>query len=366
MSTDRPVAGGTDVGIFNSRRIPVRRSAAFMTAHSLLVSGLLVSGLLVSGLLVSGFIVVPARAQDYPNRPIKVVVPLAPGGGTDLLARLIGQKLAESMGQPVIVENRPGASTMIGAEMVAKAAPDGYTLLSTAATTFAVNPSLYKKMPYDAANDFAPITMTARFSLALVVGADFPAATMKEFIAVAKSKPRELNFASPGQASTHHLVMELFMQRAGIQMMHIPYKGAGPAVQDLLAGRVPTMFLDLATGNEHIKSGRIRALGIATPTRFPELPQLPTIGEAGVETGLQGFEGSAWQGIVAPARTPSAIVNKLNTEIAKALADPAMKQKLYAAGIEPLKTTPEEFAAYIRSETVKWADVISRAKISLQ
>jgi tripartite-type tricarboxylate transporter receptor subunit TctC len=282
-----------------------------------------------------------------------------------MLARLIGQKLSENMGQPVIVENRPGASTMIGAELVAKAAPDGYTLLSTAAPTFAVNPSLYKKMPYDPVNDFAPVTMTARFTLLLVVGADFPAATVKDFIAVAKSKPRELNFASPGQASTHQLAMELFMQRAGIEMVHIPYKGAGPAVQDLLAGRVPTMFLDLATGNEHIKAGKIRALGIATPTRFPEMPQLPTISEAGADLGLRGFEASAWQGVVAPARTPPAIINKLNAEIARALADPGVKQKLYAAGVEPLKSTPEEFAAYIKSETTKWAEVISRANITV-
>ncbi len=301
------------------------------------------------------------HAQDFPVRPVKIVVPLAPGGGTDFFGRLLAAKLTENLGQTVLVENRAGGGTLIGAEAVAKAPPDGYTLLLSALTTYSVNPHLYKKLPYDPFRDFAPVTLTGRFALLLVVNSDVPAKSVAEFLALAKSKPRELNFATPGPASTHQLAMELFMQATGAELTHVPYKGAGPATQELLAGRIPVMILDVATGLAHVKSGRIRALAIASPERSSLLPDVPTISESGVP----GYEASAWQGIVAPAGTPPRVIEKLNDEIARAIADPGVLQKLLDAGVEPLKSTPEQFAAYMRSESVKWAEVIRKGKISI-
>ena len=303
-----------------------------------------------------------AMAQDFPSRALKIVVPLAPGGGTDFFGRLLAGKLAENLGQPVLVENRPGGATMIGAEAVAKAPADGYTLLLSALTTYAVNPHLFRKMPYDPLRDFAPVSLTGRFSLLLVVNADVPAKTAAEFIALAKSKPGALDFGSPGPGSTHQLAMELFMQGTGTRLTHVPYKGAGPAMQELLAGRIPAMILDVSTGLAHLKSGRLRALAIASPERSPLMPEVPTI----AETVLPGYEASAWQGVVAPAATPAAVVNRLNAEIARAIADAGVRQKLLDAGIEPLRSTPEQFSAYIRSETVKWAEVVRKGNIRIE
>jgi tripartite-type tricarboxylate transporter receptor subunit TctC len=304
----------------------------------------------------------PAKAQTFPIRPIRIVVPLAPGGGTDIFARLLAAKLSDNLGQPVLVENRPGGGTLIGAELVARAAPDGYTLLLSAVTTYSVNPSLYRKLPYDPVKDFAPISLTARLPLLLVVHPDFPARSVRELIALAKSKPREIDFASPGPASPHHLAMGLLMQRTGIDLVHVPYKGGGPALQDVIAGRVPIMFLAMELSSAHIKAGKMRALGIASPQRNPLLPDVPTISESGVP----GFEASAWQGIVAPAGTPDAIVARLNAGIAKSISDPAMHQKLVETGIEPLLSSPEQFAAYMRSETLKWAEIIRLGNISIE
>jgi tripartite-type tricarboxylate transporter receptor subunit TctC len=303
-----------------------------------------------------------AQPQSYPSRPVRIVVPYAPGGGTDFMARLVAQELSTLLGQPVIIDNKPGASTFIGAEAVARSAPDGYTLLISAASTFSINKELYKKLPYDPVADFSPITLLGHFPLILVVSKDFPAKDVKSFVDLAKSKPAGVDFASAGKGSTHHLAMEAFMQRAGLRMEHIPYKGAGPALQDLLAGRVPTMFLDIAVAREPLKAGQIRALGIATAARFPELPEIPTLNES----GYPGFEASAWNGIVAPKGTPAAIIDRLNQEIGKALHSPQMLARLHGAGIEAAHTTPAEFAAYIAAETEKWGQVIRRGNVTVE
>jgi tripartite-type tricarboxylate transporter receptor subunit TctC len=300
-------------------------------------------------------------ADDYPSRPVKVVVPFEPGGGNDLLARIIGEKLSDSLHQPFIIDNRPGAGTQIGAEIVARAAPDGYTLLSTSLTTYALNPSLYKTLPYDPAKDFAPVSLTGRFAFLLVANPKFPANSLDQLIAMAKSAPDTITFASAGPGSPHQMAMELLLNRAGVKMVHVPYKGASPALKDLISGEVPVMMLDVATAREPIKAGLLKVLASAAPERSAEFPNVRTIAEA----GFPGYEASAWQGIVAPAKTPHEIIEKLNGQIGAALADPTVKQRLQAAGIEPIQSTPESFAAYMQSETLKWQGVIKAANISL-
>jgi len=302
-------------------------------------------------------------AQAYPAKPIRLIVPYPPGGGTDFFARLVGAKMSEHIGQPIVVENRPGAATIIGAEAAARAAPDGYTVLLADSTTLAVNPSLYRKLPYDPQKDFLPISMTARFAMLLVVNPSLiKAASVKEFIAEAKRDPGKINFASVGAGTTHHLAMELFEQQSGISLNHIPYKGAAPAVQDLVGGQVPVMFLDLAAGAPQIRAGKIKALAVASARRISALPDVPTLAESGVP----GFEAWAWQGLVVPAGTPQEVMTRLRVEYSKAVGDPALRQKLIDAGVEPLTSTPEELAAYIRSETAKWAKVVKEANIKVE
>src|SRR4051812_39758381 len=266
-----------------------------------------------------------ALAQDYPAKPVRLIVPYPPGGGTDFFARLVGAKIAEGLGQQMLIENRPGAATIIGAEAAAKSPADGYTILLADSGTLAANPSLYRKLPYDPQKDFAPISLTARFALLLVANPSrLNAGSPKEFIDEAKKAPGKLDFASPGPGSPHHLAMALFMQQAGIAVNHIPYKGAAPAVQDLLGGQVPVMFLDLATARPHVQTGKLKALGVASPRRLASLPDVPTL----AESGLPGFEAWAWQGLLAPAGTPAAVLMRLRTEYAKAVADAGVGQKL--------------------------------------
>ena len=304
-----------------------------------------------------------AHGQIYPAKQIRLVVPYPAGGGTDFFARTVAVQLSQQMGQQIIVENRPGAATIIGAEAVAKSAPDGYTLLLGDTATFAVNPSLYKKLPYDPQKDFAPISLTGRFALLLVVNpASIKADSISELIEQAKKNPSKLDYASPGPGSPHHLAMELFMQRAGVQFTHVPYKGAGPAIQDLLGGRIPLMFLDLAAGGPQIKAGKLKALAVASDKRIAALPELPTLGES----GMPGFEAWAWQALAAPAGTPADIVAKLNAEYRKAIGTPEIRQKMIDAGIDPLQSSPEEVSAYVKSETAKWAKVIGDARISVE
>ncbi len=306
---------------------------------------------------------VAAQAQVYPAKPLRLVVPYPAGGGTDFFARTVGAQLSDQLGQPVVIENKPGAATIIGAEAVAKAPGDGYTLLLGDTATFAVNPNLYKKLPYDPSKDLSPVTMTGRFALLLVVNPDkLKVASVKELLDSTKQSSSRVDYASPGPGSPHHLAMEMFKQRTGAQFTHVPYKGAAPAIQDLLAGQVPLMFLDLAAGAPQIKAGKLRALAVASDKRIAALPDLATVSEAGVP----GFEAWAWQVLAVPDSTPHEIVDRLNAEYRKAIAVPEIRQKLIDAGIDPLQSSPHDASAYIRSETLKWGKVISDGKISVE
>ena len=303
-----------------------------------------------------------AIAQAYPAKPIRLVVPYPPGGGTDFFARTIAAKLADVLGQQVIVENKPGASTIIGADSVAKAPPDGYTLLLGDTGTYAVNPTLYKQLSYDPVKDFEPVTLTGRFALLLVANPAANINSVQDLVALAKSKPGTLNYASPGPGSPHHLAMEMFKQRTGADLVHVPYKGAAPAVQDLIGGQIPVMFLDLAAGGPLIKGGKVKALAVAAPKRIAPLPDVPTIAESDID----GFEAWAWQGIVAPAKTPPDVVAKIGDAYRKAIADPAVRQKIVEAGIDPLESTPRQLVDYIASEKAKWAKVIAEGNIKVE
>ena len=300
-----------------------------------------------------------AAAQSYPAKPIRAVVAFAPGGGTDILARAIGQKLSEAWGQSVLIDNRPGAGGNIGTELVARSAPDGYTLLATSSGPFVIAPSLYPKLPYDAVKDFAPITLAVSYSYLLVAHPSVPARTIKELITLARTRPGKLNVGSGGIATPPHLAAELFNMMAKVDIAHIGYKGTGAALIDILGGHVDLLFGNLPSQLPHVRSGKLRPLGISTAQRSSLLPEVPTIGEAGVP----GFEMSAWFGWLAPAGTSRETVLKLQSEIAKAMHAPDMKARLVNEGAEPVGSTPEQFAEHMRTETVKWAGVIRRAKV---
>jgi len=303
-----------------------------------------------------------AGAQSYPAKPIRLIVPYPAGGATDFFARLVFPKVGDALGQPVVVENRPGAGTAIGASEVARSAADGYTLLLGDAGTYAFNPTLYKKLSYDPAKDFAPISLTGRFALILAVNPSvLNVSSVDAFVQAAKQAPGKLDYGAPGPGSPIHLAMELFKQRAGISMTPIPYKGGADALSDLIGGRIGALFPDIATGLPQIRAGKIKALAVASEKRVAALPGLPTVGES----GYPGFEAWAWQGFVAPAGTPHDVVMKLNGAFAKVMADPAIKQRLSESGFEPQTSTPEQFAAYMKSEIAKWAKVIRDSNISL-
>jgi tripartite-type tricarboxylate transporter receptor subunit TctC len=298
-----------------------------------------------------------AQAPAYPTKPVRIVVPFPAGGATDILARAVAQKLTETWGQAFVVDNRPGAGGNIGSELVAKAAPDGYTLEMGTVGTHAINASLYAKMPYDHVKDFAPIILVAGVPNVLVVNPAVPVNSVQELIAYAKANPGKLNFASSGSGTSIHLSGELFKVMAGVQMTHIPYKGSAPALADLLGGQVQLMFDNLPPSLPQIKGGKLRALGVTSAARAPALPDTPTI----AESGLPGFEASSWFGLLAPAGTPPAIIAKLNTEIAKWLASPEAREKLVAIGANIAGGTPEDFARHIQAETVKWAKVVKES-----
>jgi len=294
-----------------------------------------------------------ARAQAYPTKPIRIVVPFPPGGTSDILARAIGQKLAEEWRQQVIVDNRPGAGANIGAEVVAKASADGYTLF-LASTIHTINPSLYKKLNYDPVKDFTPVMLVVATSQVLCVHPSLPVKSVKEFIAYSRKRPGELNYSSAGNGSQPHLTAELFKARTGINIVHIPYKGAPPAMTDLLAGQVALTFATAPSAVPHVKAGKLRALGVSTAKRISALPDVPTIAEAGVT----GFEAVGWNGLVGPAGMPAAIVDKLNATVTRIVHEPAMSKYLSSQGADPETGTPAEFAAYIKSEIAKWAQVV--------
>jgi tripartite-type tricarboxylate transporter receptor subunit TctC len=304
-----------------------------------------------------------AFAQPYPSKPIHLIVPYPAGGGTDFFARLVGQKMSELIGQPIVVENKPGAATNLGADFVAKAQPDGYTLLLGDVATFAANQSLYKKLPFDPEKDFAPVTLTARFVSVLVANPNkLKANSVADVIAAAKAEPGKIDIAHAGVGNPFHLAAVLFQQAAGIKLNEIPYRGAAPAVQDVLAGTVPLMFVDYATARSHIASGGFKALGVAALEERKELSGVPPVAAT---PGLAGFEAWPWQGIVAPAKTPPDIIARLREVYIAAVNDPVVWQKLIEAGTEPLQSTPQEFSDYRRKEAAKWADAVKKAGITL-
>ena len=291
--------------------------------------------------------------QAYPARAVRLVVPSAPGGGTDITARIMAPKFSEYFGQQVVVENRAGAATMIGGEMVARSAPDGYTLLM-GISTLAINAAMYKKVAYDALKDFAPIAQVVTLSNVLVTHPSLPARNVKELVVFAKSRPGQVNFASAGVGTNPHLSMELFLSLAGLKMMHVPYKGSGQGIIDVMAGHVPVMMPAVPTALVYIKNGRLRPLGVSGAKRSQAAPDIPTIAEA----GIPGYEATQWFGILAPAGTPRAIVDRWHRETVRALKDPEVRDRLVADGADPVGSTPEEFAAYLRAETIKWAKVV--------
>ena len=301
-----------------------------------------------------------AIAQGYPHKTIRLIVPFPAGGPTDIIARTVGQKLTESMGQAVVIDNRGGSGGNIGADIVAKAAPDGYTLLM-AIVSHAINPSLYSKLPFDPVKDFSPITRTGAATIIFVASPSIGAKTIKDLIALAKAKPHQINFGSPGSGTPHHLAGELLKVTAGIDLIHIPYKGAAPAIADLLGGQVHTAFVSLPAALPHVKAGKLVGLGITSPGRSAVAPDLPTFAEA----GLGGYALENWYGALAPAGTPREIITRLNVEIVKALQLPDVKERLVSQGFETRTSTPDEFATYLKSEIVKWAGIVkaSGAKV---
>ena len=302
-----------------------------------------------------------ALAQAWPSKPIKWIVPFAPGGTTDILARTISEKLTTALGQPVIVENKPGAGGGLGAEFTAKAPPDGYTIMGGTISTHAINASLYKNLPYDPVKDFAPITMIVRLPNMLVVNPDIPAKNVTELITLLKTNPNKYSFASSGNGTSQHLSGELFKSMAGVEMQHIPYKGSPPALQDVVGGQVAMTFDNITTAWPLAKAGKLRALAITSSKRSALEPALPTMAEAGVP----GYEVIGWNGIVAVSGTPPAIVSRLHTEIAAILRTPEVRQRLTALGAEPVGNTPEEFGAFIKSESARWAELVKTAGLSL-
>jgi tripartite-type tricarboxylate transporter receptor subunit TctC len=295
-----------------------------------------------------------AQAQTYPSKPIRMVVPFTPGGTTDILARTVGQKMGEAWGQLVVVDNRPGAGGNIGSELVAKSAPDGYTLLMGTISTHAINASLYKRLPFDPTRDFAPVSRVGTLPNILIVHPSVPVKSVKELIELAKSKPGDLNFASSGVGTSLHLSGELFNSMAGVKLVHVPYKGSSPALADLLGGQVKIMFDNLPTALPHVKAGKLRPLAVTGTKRAAVLPEVPTV----IESGLPGFEVTSWFAVFAPAKTAKDIITKLNGEIVKILNSADVKEKLTQLGVDAAPTTPEELAAFAKAETEKWGKVV--------
>ena len=301
-------------------------------------------------------------AEDFPARAVTIIVPQPPGGGTDIISRIVAQQLSEQLGKPVVVENKPGAGTLVGSEAAAKSAPDGYTLLAGLTANMAVNPSLFKKLPYDPIRDFTPVGMMAEFPFVLVVSKDFPAKSVKELIAMAKAKPGSINFASAGNGTGQHLSAELFKLMANVEMTHVPYRGAAPAYSDVISGRTPVFFDNLASALGQIKGGAVRALGVTGTKRSPLLPDVPTIAEAGVP----GYANYVWFGLWAPKSTPKPVVDKLYAEIRKAVATPSVKERIMKDAGVPMDTALGDIEPLEKAEIAKWADVVKRAHIQVQ
>ncbi len=303
-----------------------------------------------------------AFAQAYPSRPIRLVIPFSPGGNADTLCRTASQKVSESIGQQIVIDNRSGANGNIGMEIVARAAPDGYTFVLGYIANVAIAPSLMSKLPYDPVKDYAPISQLASSPNIIVVHSAVPARNMKELIALSKGKPKSINFSSAGVASVGHLTGELFNTALGAELQHVPYKGSGQGVIDLVAGQIQMLIGGMSSVMPHIKTGRLRAIAVTGAQRSPAMPDVPTV----AESVLPGFEATAWYGVLAPAGTPRAIVSRLHSEYARALALPEVKQRLENLGFEIVASTPDVFAAYIKTEIVKWAKVVKASGAKAQ
>jgi tripartite-type tricarboxylate transporter receptor subunit TctC len=302
----------------------------------------------------------PAGAQSYPDKPIHMIVAYVPGGATDLVARMVGQRLGDALGQPVIVDNKPGASGMIGSQYVAKASPDGYTLQIVTQTTHAVAVTLYKQViGYDPLKDFTPISLTATSPLVLIANPDFPVKSVKDLVAYLKERSGQVNFGTGGIGSTPHMAGELFNMMAGVKVVPVPYKGENPGITDVIGGQLPYMFCNLPAGMPHVKAGKLKALAVTSAQRTPIAPELPTV----AEQGIPGYETATWWGFVGPAGMPKEIVERLNKELTKIATEPELKSKFVELGYELTSTTPEQFSAYMKSEIEKWGKVVEAAGI---
>jgi len=310
----------------------------------------------------AGAAVQPAAAQDYPARPVTIIVAQPPGGGTDIIARIIANQLSQQLGQTFIVDNRPGAGTVVGTVAAARAAPDGYTMIAGLNANMAVNPSLFAKLDYDPIRDFTPVAMLAEYPFAVVVSKNSAIKSIQDLIALAKAKPGEINFASGGNGTGQHLSTELFKLMAGVNLTHVPYRGAAPAYTDVIAGQVPVFFDNLSSAIGQIKGGNVRAIAVTSRERSPLLPDVPTVAEQGVP----GYEYYVWFGLWAPKKTPQPVVAKLYAEVQKALADPGVQEKIATGAGVPSKMPLADIEPFVKAEIVKWHDVVKRANITVQ
>lgn len=317
---------------------------------------------LAAALLGFGLAVTRAPAQDFPTRPVTIIVASTAGGGTDILSRIFAEQLSKQTGQPFVVDNRPGAGSVTGTAYAASAAPDGYTLQTGLNASMAVNPSLFANLPYDPVRDFAPVGMLAQFPFVVVVSKNFPAHSIKELVALAKARPGEINYASAGNGTGQHLSMELFKLMTGVKLTHVPYRGAAPAYTDVISGQVPVFFDNLASGLGQIRSGNVRALAVTGKERSALLPDVPTVEEAGVP----GYEYYTWFGLWAPRKTPQAIIDKLHAEVKKAQDTPFVKERIAAAAGVPLDMPLADIDPFLKAEIAKWADVVKRAGIRVE
>lgn len=316
---------------------------------------------MAAALLLAGFSS-GVTAQNFPSKQVRFLVGFAPGGSTDIVARLIAQEMAKNIGQQVVVDNRPGAGSVIATEVMIKSPPDGHTILACTTGIFAILPFITQKLSYDPEKDIAPVTQTGSLPYIIVLHPSLPSRNVKEFIALAKSRPGEINFASSGIGTASHLAGEYFSSAAKIKMTHVPYKGTGNAMADLLAGQVVLLFDQPVSSIHHVKAGKLRVLGITSAQRFPTMPEIPTV----AEQGLAGFEVVSWSGVCAPGGTPKPVITKLQTEVSKVLKMPEIRDRLMRDGIEPVGGTPEEFQAHIKREMVKWSKVVRDAKVTAQ
>lgn len=317
---------------------------------------------IVAALLTTGLFSQQAALAQYPTKPVHIVVPYPAGGAVDAFARVLTQQLSEMWGQQVVVDNRPGASTMIGAEQVAKSPPDGYTLLLTAELTLVIVPHLYEKIPYDPLRDFAPVVALVSATQALVANPSLPVKTVKDLVALAKAKPGQLTFGSFGNGSTGHLNMEVLQAMTGARFNHIPYNGAGPAMNDVIGGHIDFMLAALSIVKGNVQAGKLRMIGVGSNHRSSEFPDVPTLSES----GAPGFEAKSWFGLVAPAGTPPDVIKKINQDVTRVISDHAFAEKYLAAqGLESITGTPEQFAAFVRAETVRWGKIVKDADVKV-